>query len=122
MVCVDLDHTLASDEEEFDRDTVGLPYDGARRFMHALKELGLEIVIYTVRCSVESWGLPRANSNRRVVEAWLKKNDIPYDHVWMETGKPHAAAFVDDRAVPCRPADNDAAYTAAMARVKKLVN
>lgn len=119
IICVDIDGTIADDSGPFDRDSVGPLLPGAKEFMQKL-DLVAEIMIYTVRCSPEVHGLAEANYNRRVVEAWLDEHDIPYDYVWMEAGKPHARAFVDDKAVSCRPMENSSAYTAALARVEKL--
>ena len=89
--------------------------------MEALKRQGHEIVIFTVQCSPEFNGLSKAVWGRRTVEAWLKKHDIPFDHIWMEAGKPNADAFVDDKGVSCRPADNGkVAYGAALERIKQI--
>jgi hypothetical protein len=120
-IAVDVDGTLADDSGPFDRDKVGDPLPGAKAFLEKLRDSGCEILIYTVRCSIENHGRIRANAARRVVEAWLDRHDLPWDHVWMEEGKPHARAFVDDKAVSCRPMElGPLAYGSALARIEKL--
>lgn len=93
-VAVDLDGTLAKDLPDFDPAKVGDPRPGAKKWMEQLRATGAAIIIYTCR------------GDKDVVAAWLKKHDIPYDHINENPEQPpntsdklYADVYFDNRAV-----------------------
>jgi len=102
-VAVDLDGTLAYYESWQGIDFIGGIMPGAKRFMNALHELGFHIIIHSTRLS------PTINANysldelKAPIEKWLSENGIPYDEIWTYPGKPLAIAYIDDRAIQCKP-------------------
>lgn len=119
-VAVDLDGVLAQYDGWKGVDHFGAPIPGAREFLAALRERW-NVVVFTARCNPEIHRGESADSLRRRVEAWLRANDLPFDHVWTEPGKPLAFAFVDDRAVSVRPQDRGpVAFDEALARLDAL--
>lgn len=106
-ICVDMDGVLASYRDGWQGvDTIGAPIPGAREFLHRLRE-HYDVVIFTTRCNpeVNRPEQPHLLANR--VRDWLDEHDMPYDAIYTGVGKPIAAAYVDDRAVLCRPEDGD---------------
>lgn len=92
-ICVDLDGTLAEKEEPFNPKTIGDPREGAVEWVRLFHEAGARIIIFTVR------------GDAKLVEGWLKKNDVPYDYVNENpdqppdsSGKVYADVYWDDRA------------------------
>lgn len=90
VVAFDLDGTVLHDE--FPR--MGIPIDGIRAEMEALRELKWKIVIWTVRNDDE--GVART----------LKQHNLPFDYINENPfGPPNgsrkifADAYVDDRAI-----------------------
>lgn len=47
---------------------------------------------------MERWG-PRRLVWIDQIRAWLERHDIPYDEVFVDAGKPAAAAYIDDQAI-----------------------
>src|SRR5579863_8414584 len=86
IVNIDLDGTICSEEQTFER-ALAKPIPGAGAALKALLEAGHTVVIYSSR----SW------SELRMTEAWLRENHIPYSGLHL--GKPVADVFIDDRAV-----------------------
>ena len=116
IIAVDLDNTLAHYGKDY---AIGDPIEGAKEFLEKLSDLG-EIVIHTCRCSKEVTGQnPELASN--MVRKWLDKHEMKYDHIYTGQGKVHAHAYVDDRAVSCRPIGNEADYWFALDNVKDLL-
>lgn len=124
-VCVDLDGVLASYSGWEGPDVIGPPLPGAREFAMSLAEFA-DIVVFTSRCSLDQGGeAPRqpvspAKLRLRVIE-WLEKFSFPYADVYIGQGKPRAAAFIDDRAVPCRPQTDESAFPAALVHARSLL-
>ena len=124
-VCVDLDGVLARYDGWEGVEKIGEPLPGALQFAKTLAK-SAEIVVFTSRCSQE----PREGSStttlspgqlRIYVIDWLEKHGFPFADVYIGQGKPPADAFIDDRAVPCRPQDDEGAYAAALATTKALL-
>lgn len=65
------------------------PVEGIAQGMKILKQMGYRIIIVSARC--------REAAGVQAVTKYLDKHKIPYDSV--DTGKPPAVAYVDDRAV-----------------------
>lgn len=97
-VCVDLDGVLAQPITG-PLTVVGPPVDGALEFMRTLAKEA-EIIILTARLATSGKTL---TARYEAIVAWLDDNGIPYDAVHKGAGKPVASAYIDDRAVPCRP-------------------
>jgi len=101
-VCVDLDGVLA---HHSGNDTIGPPIDGAVEFSRALQRRA-DIVVFTARFSTRK-GKARSPAVverlERRLEAWLERNGFAWDTINTAVAKPIASAYVDDRAVPCRP-------------------
>lgn len=92
-ICVDLDGTLAEKEEPFNPKTIGNPREEAVEWVRLFHEAGARIIIFTVR------------GDTKLVEGWLKQNDVPYDYVNENpdqppnsSGKVFADVYWDDRA------------------------
>lgn len=108
-VCVDLDGVLARCEGTGDSTEIGPPIPGAKEFMAALYR-DHSLVVFTCR----SWQADE-------VVRWLRKHGIMFDKVHLGPGKPIAAAYVDDRAVECRPqAGGLESYNRARERIALL--
>ena len=109
-VCVDLDGVLARRSVgHAGHLVIGEPVDGAREFLQQLSAKA-KIIIYTARFG----GLGKQSKNSAAgardmaeltdaISQWLTTHDLNYDEIWSDTGKPVASAYVDDRAVACRP-------------------
>ena len=125
-ICVDLDGVLAKYDGWKGPDQIGPPLPGAREFAESLAKLA-DIVIFTSRCSLDNGGesatttLSPGALRIRVVE-WLEENEIPFTDVYIGQGKPRAAAFIDDRAVPCRPQTDKTAFADALKAARSLVS
>jgi hypothetical protein len=89
-VCVDLDGVLAHYDGWKGDNHIGLPISGAVRFIRALSDFA-RVLIHTSRTELDP------------VVAWLDKHAFDYHGIWKLPGKPMAVAYVDDRAVICRP-------------------
>jgi hypothetical protein len=104
-VCVDLDGVLADYSQGWQGvENIGDPIPGAVEFTRSLST-GADVVIHTVRCNPEAQkgsGLSAAQLHDNV-KAWLDKHGFAYTEIYTGAGKPMAAAYVDDRAVRCRP-------------------
>jgi hypothetical protein len=123
-VCLDLDGVLAGYEGWKGSDHIGAPLPGAFEFARSLSEFA-DIIIFTSRCSEDA---PREGSRvidvgklRIKVIEWLEKYKIPYSDVYVGKGKPRAAVFIDDRAVPCRPQTEKGAFERALVQTKTVL-
>jgi len=102
-VCVDLDGVLAEYDGWKGVAHIGDPLPGAVEFTHKLSKIA-RVVIVTTRASQEVNGhAETVHQLAKRVEAWLQKHGFAFDEVYTGQGKPLAAAYIDDRAVPCRP-------------------
>lgn len=118
VVAVDLDGVLAS----WDRGShgeIGPPIPGAAEFTRELGEWA-DVVIFTCRCSEAVYKPQKAHLLARAVEQWLDRYGFAYHHVWQGHGKVHADAFIDDRAVHCRPERDPTAYRTALRQAAEL--
>lgn len=111
-VCVDLDGVLAKYDGWRGLETFGEPIPGAVEFTRQLSDWA-EVVIFTSRCNPDGSriSMPKREA---LVKAWLKKHEFAWDEIYVGKGKPHASAYIDDRAVSCRPqADGPVAFETA---------
>lgn len=128
-VAVDLDGVLAQYDGWEGLDDIGPPVPGAREFLELVREdLGLEVVVFTTRLNPDPFneGEQRASPERlqAIVQGWLDKFDLPYDRVFTGRGKPIAVAYVDDRAVLCKPHQSETPqgeWNAALAHINALL-
>ena len=119
-VCVDMDAVLARYDGWHGVEVIGNPIPGAVEFTRTLSEIA-EVVIFTTRCNPEINKPEKAHLLRNRVAQWLDKHGFAYADIYIGVGKPIASAYVDDRAVICRPQDDDGAYDHALNRVKTLL-
>ena len=102
-IAVDLDSVLAKYKNFVGVGIIDDPIDGARWFMDKIAAMGLHVIVHTSR--INPLNGDTAIAKTRVIE-WLEKNKIKYGEVWCNVGKPIAWAYVDDRAILCRPQDD----------------
>jgi len=120
-IAVDVDGVLAQYTKWYGCDYIGPPIPGAQGFMASLMER-YDVILHTVRVS-------DVNRDQKAValhtlRQWLAKNKIPYTAIWTGMGKPLASAYVDDRAVVCRPmsaGSPNEVYAEALTSVHMLV-
>lgn len=102
-VAVDLDGVLASYDGWKGIDHIGDPIPGAQDFLAGLRER-YRVVIHTTRCAaVNCRDGVTAYELEQKVHTWLERHGFEVDGVYAGMGKPLAAAYIDDRAVSCRP-------------------
>lgn len=100
-VCVDLDGVLADYSQGWQGlDHIGDPLPGAVEFTKRLSEMA-DVVIFTVRCNLHMHGGKSISALVAPVRAWLDKYGFSYSSIYAGQGKPHAKAYVDDKAVYC---------------------
>ena len=112
-VCVDLDGTLAQYDGWKGIHHIGDPITGSREFLSSIRAMPAFICIHTTRANTDA--------SRAIIETWLLNNHMPYDMVSIG-GKPYAKAYVDDRAVACRPQESDQAYEVALLQIQELIH
>lgn len=111
-VAIDFDATLAKYHKYEGPTQIGTPIKGARKFLRELKDRGLRIVVHSCRAT-EPGGAD-------AIEKWMKKHRMMYDQLHLGQGKPHAIAYVDDRAVSCRPQHDAEAFDKALMSIDYL--
>lgn len=117
-VCVDLDGVLAQPVNG-KLTEIGPPVSGALEFMRDLSDKA-EITILTSRLATTGNAL---RERQEAIEAWLNDHGFPFDHLYHGPGKPVAHAYVDDRAVPCRPLDTGPeAFESALDAIDSLID
>jgi hypothetical protein len=125
-VCLDLDGVLAEYNGWEGHDRIGPPIEGSLEFARSIAEFA-EIIIFTSRCAAE----PRENHETmsklspgqiriRVIE-WLERHGFPFSDVYIGQGKPAVDAYIDDRAVACRPQKDSSAYNSALSQLRSAV-
>jgi hypothetical protein len=124
-VCVDLDGVIASYKSWKGFGEIGSPLPGALEFITKLSTIA-DVVIFTSRCSLD----PGADAGTVVaspeelrghVVDWLRDHDFPFADVYIGQGKPKAAAFIDDRAIACRPQEEPDAFDTTLKAVTSLL-
>lgn len=105
-VAVDLDAVLAKYDGWRGVEHIGDPLPGAVEFTRALQALPCRVVIFTTRTNADPEISGRSESVDMLtqrVRLWLDAHGFAYDDIYVGQGKPLAAAYIDDRAVPCLP-------------------
>lgn len=124
-VCVDLDGVLAEYDGWKGLNHIGQPLPGAPEFLKGLAKIA-SIVVFTTRCSLDPGdeaGMIVATPEelRGHVVDWLERHELPYDDVYIGQGKPRAAAYIDDRAIQCKPQDDPEAYDMSLTELRALL-
>ena len=127
-VCVDLDATLADYSKGWNGigwAAIGKPCDGAQDFVRELLKMADHVKVHTTRTNtMPNKGFSQIELVGHIAR-YLRENDFPKDLlIAVEPGKPSAAAYVDDRAVVCRPMEVDPAiaYKNALLATKILLS
>ncbi len=116
-ICVDLDGTLARYDGWRGREHFGEPLPGAVEFTRELSAWA-EVVIFTTRLREEEGGKTPVAERQALLKNW---HGFAYSEIYTGQGKPSAAAYIDDRAVSCRPqVDGPGAYGVAVKAAKAL--
>ncbi len=118
-VCVDLDGVLASYEGWKGVDEIGDPLPGAVQFLEELQKFSRPVV-FSTRTNEAFHQTITQKERGRIIEAWMTRHGIRGVHVALDLGKPLAMAYVDDRAVECRPQDEEDAFEKALRKIKWL--
>lgn len=122
-VAVDLDGVLAQYDGKWRGvEQIGDPIPGAVEFTQELSKFA-DVLIWTTRTNQEvnfEFGLADL---RELVAKWLDLHGFSYRAVYVGEGKPIACAYVDDRAVTCRPQQywSHSAFSEAMIHIKELL-
>jgi hypothetical protein len=100
IVCVDFDGVLHRYNKGWhDGSIYDGPMPGASEALKHLRKLGCQIIIHTTRATDRVvFGQFQPNQLNEL-KRWLAVNEIPYDTIWTQTGKPLAHVYLDDRAV-----------------------
>ena len=118
-VCLDLDGVLAQHISWQGVDVIGDPIDGAVEFTRSLAETS-EIIILTARFS-KVRKKADIDALEEVLRGWLDKHGLVWDSIHTGIGKPAASAYIDDRAVTCRPQEDGLkAYEKTLKDVAKV--
>lgn len=118
-VCIDLDATLADYDRWRGVEHIGNPIPGAVEFVKAIQDFA-DVVIHTTRTSVLANPGYEPDCLCERVDDWLRIHGFA-TKVYRGDGKPLAVAYVDDRAVICRPTrDDQYDYDRALAEVRAL--
>jgi len=121
-VAVDLDGVLLKYDGWKGLEHLGEPIVGAKEFLEKLRE-DFYAILHTTRLAPKFNDRPDQSYLYRVVSHWMDSCGLPYDELWVDKGKPLAIAYVDDRAVSCRPQDDHGeayAYIGALREIQKL--
>ena len=102
---MDLDNVLATYDGWHGVHNIGEPIHGAREFLTSLREIPANVCIWSVRTNqlLQSDSGLEAKELTEIIEKWMVKHDLPFDSIAGSEGKPLSVAYVDDRAVICRP-------------------
>jgi len=133
-VCVDVDGVLAQ-YDGWNGVEPGDPIPGAVAFLSLLHN-EYHVIIWTTRmnpyinwknvmdCEYHPALLDECIERlKTILKAWLNKHGFEYDDIWHSHGKPVCIAFIDDRAISCRPQATttpESEYGAVLHRVKTL--
>jgi hypothetical protein len=118
-VCVDLDSVLARYDGWRGIEKIGEPVPGGREFLTQIRKK-YRVIVYTSRINTESLRAEEVSKLKSHIERWLARHELPFDEVYTGFGKPLAIAFVDDRAVSCRPQEDGDAFENALREIAKL--
>ena len=119
-VCVDLDGVLADYSMGWKGlDHIGDPIPGAVELTQELAKFA-DVLIFTTRCCEEMGRGLGKEMLRKIVKDWLDKHGFVYHEIWIGQGKPIASAYIDDRAICCRPQEDARAFQSAVVKAQRL--
>ena len=119
-VCLDLDGVLARYDRYRGPDHIGPPIEGAAEFAASIAKFA-DVIIFTSRCSADGGSVVSSGQMKVRIIDWLEKHSIPFTDVYIGQGKPHASAFIDDRAVHCSPQSDKQAFSKALSSTRALI-
>lgn len=121
-IAVDLDGTILKYDGWRGIEHFGEALPGAKEFLTELRK-DARVLIWSTRGteSVKGKKQGEAKRLRELMQRALDERNLPYDDIWVGQGKPMAVAFIDDRAVTCRPQEEPAAYAIALRLVGVLM-
>jgi hypothetical protein len=105
VICVDFDGVIASWHQGTFYEP-GPPIPGSKEFLEKLSEIG-RVVICTCRTNSELYDDEPVAELRQKLESWFLKWEMMefVDDIYTSQGKPYAACYIDDKAIPCDPED-----------------
>lgn len=114
LACVDIDRTLMPDMPyDIEFGSFIDPFPGAKEFLEKLSQY-YDIIIYSCRTNVDfQWGYNNVKPLevlKKEIQEWLDEHGLIFHYIWGGQGKPHAAVYIDDRAITCAPQENPNAY------------
>lgn len=122
VVAVDVDGVLADYSKGWQGvDHIGDPIPGAVEFTRALSQV-FDVLIYTTRCCEEINKPERAHLLENRVRRWLDKHGFEYSAIWASQGKPIASFYVDDKAICCRPQEDERAFEVTLVKIMASLN
>lgn len=117
-VCIDLDGVLALRVKSGKKTDIGPPIDGAVEFTRGIHDYA-DIIVLTSRMA-DLTGQDRDEMKMKI-KSWLDKHNLAYTAIHDGQGKPPAHAYIDDKAVSCRPEyDGQKAFSTALGLIGKL--
>jgi hypothetical protein len=100
---IDFDGTIV----DFAYPEIGALKDGVKESLQKIKQMGLQIHIFSSRMSIYVTERPEDREKQvRIIEDFLDENEIPYDKV-LNVDKPPAYVYIDDKAIGYRDNWND---------------
>ncbi len=114
--CVDLDGTLAYYDGWKGIQHIGQLLVGAKEFMDELSKFA-DITIFTCRCHKDVYR-DDVTESKIAVEKWLDENEIPYNHIYTEAGKPVADIYIDDKGFELGPHATENEFKMAIETIK----
>jgi hypothetical protein len=108
VICLDLDGVLATYEGWYGHEHIGEPLSGAVEFTRQLARMA-KVVIYTTRMKIfdgDNTDIRQLAELRGHVRSWLECHGFHYDEIYTGQGKPFACAYIDDRAIACKPQES----------------
>lgn len=99
VFCVDVDGTLAEYQGWLGYENIGEPIQSVIKDLREAMSTKIwpYVIIHTCRVTTaDNRVIPQAVA---ALKAWLDKNEVPHDEIWLGTGKPYANEYWDDKAV-----------------------
>lgn len=118
-VCVDLDGVLAQYDGWKGVEHIGEPIPGAQDFTRQLADKYL-VIVYTTRCNHEVNEGKTRSELLALVRDWLTRHGFVWHQIYMGAGKPLCKAFIDDRAISCRPQVHGGEFQQALDQLDEL--
>ena len=98
IIAVDLDGTLAVEGQWKGYEYIGEPIWPVIEAVRREKQKGTYVTIHTCRVATVDNKIFVDSVN--TLRQWLSEHEVPYDEIWLATGKPFAHEYWDDKSVP----------------------